>query len=325
MTTTSKSNLDRRKNGKRLKHEDIELIEKLRRRARARKVLAARALAQRVQVLPDGRRVFVRFSRSQRIEHQVLIGSFSTLALTGLVQRYSQLTAIGLLINLMGGVETVRTLHHLAALVFVGLSLYHLYTILLVWFVKRERGAMWPRLKDFRDLLHMLKYNIGRADSRPEFDRFSIEEKIEYWALLWGGIVMGLTGFIQWFPIQATRFFPGEIVPISRAIHSWEAVLAVLAILIWHTYHVVIKECNTSIFTGFMTEEEMQETHPLEYRRILAACRYLEKIAAENAGTPQDGQGTPRKRAGAPPARAERSLREQPAFTAEAAYSGKGR
>jgi len=325
MTTTSKSNLGKRKNGKRLKHEDIELIEKLRRRARARKVLAARALAQRVQVRPDGQRVFVRFSRSQRLEHQVLIGSFSTLALTGLVQRYSQLTAIGYLINLMGGVETVRTLHHLAALVFVALSIYHLYTILLVWFVRRERGAMWPRLKDFRDLLHMLTYNIGRAESRPEFDRFSIEEKIEYWALLWGGLVMGLTGFVQWFPIQATRVFPGEIVPISRAIHSWEAVLAVLAILIWHTYHVAVKERNTSIFTGFMTEEEMQESHPLEYRRILAACRYLEKIAAESAGGPQDGAPARPAKAASPPPRAVSPPRGRPAFTAETIYPGKDR
>ena len=282
MTTISHNELEDRKNGKGLTHEEIELIEKIKRKARARKVLSARTLAERMQISPDGSRVFLRFSRTQRLEHQILTGSFTVLAITGLVQRYSQLAPVGFLINIMGGVETVRTLHHLSALILGVLSIYHLFNILIVWFTKRERGSMWPYIRDFTDLFQMIKYNLGLAKERPQFERFSIEEKIEYWALLWGCLVMGLTGLIQWFPSQITQLLPGEVIPVSRTLHSWEAVLAVLAILIWHSYHTVIKEKNKSIFTGTMTEDEMQESHPLEYRRILAAHEYLQKITTEN-------------------------------------------
>lgn len=293
MTMTSNSEQGTYKNGKPLTHEEIELVEKIKRKARARKILSARDLAKRMRVLPDGSREFLRFSRSQRLEHQVLLVSFTILAVTGLAQRYSQSRLVGDLINLLGGVETVRTLHRLSALVLAVLAAYHLFTILMIWFVKRERGSMWPHVRDFADLFQMVKYNIGLATKRPEFDRFGIEEKIEYWALLWGCLLMGLTGFIQWFPVQVTRFLPGELIPISRAVHSWEAVLAVLAILIWHGYHAVLKERNMSIFTGIMSEDEMQEMHPVEYRRILAAHEYLEKIALENGGSNGKGQAGP--------------------------------
>ena len=127
----------------------------------------------------------------------------------------------------------------------------------------------------------MIKFNLNRAEERPTFDRFSIEEKLEYWALLWGGAVMILTGFIQLFPTLVTKILPGYAIPVSRAIHSWEAVLATLAILTWHLYHTAIKERNQTIFTGYMTEIEMQEKHLIEYQRILGAHAYLQKILGE--------------------------------------------
>jgi cytochrome b subunit of formate dehydrogenase len=108
-----------------------------------------------------------------------------------------------------------------------------------------------------------------------------MEEKLEYWALLWGTLLMIITGVIMWFPTLATSVLPGDVIPISRALHGWEAILAILAILTWHMYHTVIKEQNRSIFTGTMTEAEMQHGHPLEYRRILAAHQYLQKMASQ--------------------------------------------
>ncbi len=258
-------------------------IERMKRKALARKLRTARALASRMRVLPDGRRVFVRFSPGQRREHQVLIATFGTLAFTGLLQRYSENPLVSILTGILGGPDTLRVFHHLAAIVFILQSLYHAGVIVSTWFVKRELGSMWPRWKDLTDLLQMLKFNLGLTDTRPEFDRFSIEEKVEYWALLWGTPLMIVTGIMMWFPIQVTRFLPGDAIPVSRAIHAWEAILATLAILTWHMYHTVIKHRNRSIFTGLMSEAEMQHEHPLEYRRILAAYEYLQHIEAESA------------------------------------------
>jgi formate dehydrogenase gamma subunit len=259
--------------------EEAAVVERLRRRARARRIRAARELDSRLELGPGGNRRFLRFNRSQRFEHQLLIITFTALAITGLLQRYSSSLAAGWIINsIFGGIDTLRTLHHFGAVAFILEGVYHVAQLLMVWFVKREIGGMWPRWKDFTDLIDMIGFNLGLAHKRPEHDRYSVEEKIEYWALLWGSLIMILTGLIQWFPTQITLVLPGDSVPVSRSIHGWEAVLATLSILIWHLYHTVIKERNKSIFTGYMSEAEMRESHPLEYRRILAAHAFLQTL-----------------------------------------------
>jgi hypothetical protein len=85
---------------------------------------------------------------------------------------------------------------------------------------------------------------------------------------VWGTVIMGLTGFLMWNPITSTQFLPGEWIPAARAAHGGEAVLAVLAIIIWHFYGVHIKRFNKSMWTGKMSEEEMLHEHPLELADI---------------------------------------------------------
>jgi formate dehydrogenase subunit gamma len=260
-------------------HTEEVYVEQIKQQALERRIRAARSLAERVQTRPDGSRVFVRFTQSQRIEHVVLMLSFGTLAVTGLLQTYSYLRPVAAAIELAGGIDAIRIIHRLAAIISALQSVYHVWQILVTWFVKRELGGMWPHLRDFQHLLQMIMFNAGLTKKRPQFDRYTIEEKLEYWALLWGQLVMGTTGFIMWFPLVITAILPGEVFAVARALHRWEAILAALAILTWHMYHGCIKDGNRSIFTGLMSEEEMQHTHPLEYQRILAAEAYLKKVA----------------------------------------------
>ena len=255
-------------------------VEQIKQEALDRRIRAARSLAERLQTRADGSRVFVRFTQAQRIEHVVLMLSFGTLAVTGLLQTYSYLPPVAAVIELTGGVEALRIIHRLAAIVSALQSVYHVWQILVTWFVKRERGGMWPEFRDVQNLVQAVMFNAGLTKKRPQFDRYTIEEKLEYWALLWGQLVMGTTGFIMWFPLVVTALLPGEVFAIARTLHRWEAILAALAILTWHMYHGCIKDGNRSIFTGLMSEEEMQHVHPLEYQRILAADAYLKKMAA---------------------------------------------
>ena len=262
-------------------HDTDEMdVERIKQEVLNQRIREAQTLASRLVILPDGRRVFRRFDRSQRYQHLVLLSSFTLLAFTGLLQSFSEHAAVATLINLLGGVEGLRTIHRLAAIALIAVSLYHLWQILVIWFVKRQRGGMWPYIKDFKDLFHMILYNIDRRPEPPQFDRFGIEEKIEYWALLWGQVLMIVTGLVMWFPLVVTKLLPGTVIPISRALHGWEALLAVLSILIWHMYHTQIKTRNTSIFTGLMSEEEMLHEHPLEYERIMAAYDFLQRVQA---------------------------------------------
>ncbi|MBI5934803.1 MAG: cytochrome b/b6 domain-containing protein [Chloroflexi bacterium] len=286
MTSTSKNNAMSKKSKEELQAEENAEILAMRARLKAHRMRAARELASRLQVQADGTRLFVRFDKQERLQHQILIGSFTALGFTGLMQSFSRFEFIAWIINsLLGGIETLRVIHHLAAMVFAAQAIYHAVQIFNLWFIRRELGSMWPRWSDVKDLAAMLKFDLNLGRERPQFDRFSYEEKVEYWALLWGTVIMGITGLFQWFPLIITSILPGVSIPIARTIHAWEALLAVLAILTWHIYHTVIKERNQSIFTGVMSEEEMQELHPLEYRRILAAVEFIRRVEAHEFET----------------------------------------
>lgn len=214
------------------------------------------------------RQEYVRFSRTDRIEHFLLMTSFTVLVITGLPQRYVSASWAEFLIGLMGGIETVRIIHRLAAIVLILESIFHIITVSYKLFVRRVSPSMLPTLQDFVDFLDALRYNLGLARRRPQYDRYNFEEKIEYWAVIWGTAVMIITGFMLWNPITTTKFLPGSWIPAAKAAHGGEALLAFLAIIVWHVYNVHIKTFNRSMFTGKLSREEMLHEHPKELERI---------------------------------------------------------
>jgi formate dehydrogenase gamma subunit len=228
-------------------------------------------------------RKHLRFGLPDRIEHWLLTISFSTLALTGLVQRYARAGISQTLIAAMGGIETVRIIHRIAAVILMLEVVYHLGVLGYRLFVRRSRFTMLPGLDDARNVLQAIQYNLGLRDDPPTQGRYTFEEKAEYWALVWGTLVMVATGFMLWNPIATTRFLPGEVIPAAKAAHSAEALLATLAILVWHFYGVHVKFFNKSMFTGKLTEEEMLDEHPLELARVKAGVsdqRVSEQVVA---------------------------------------------
>ena len=215
-------------------------------------------------------RTYERFPLARRIEHWTMMLSFTILAITGLPQRFSSSPISIAFVGILGGIETLRTIHHIAAVVMMLGTAWHLLVFGYMSYVRRTRLTMLPTLQDAKDGWQALLYNIGRAKTPPQMGRYTFEEKMEYWAFVWGAIIMGLTGFMMWNPIATTRILPGEVIPAAKAAHGGEALLAVLAIIVWHMYGVHIKRFNRSMFTGKMTEEEMLHEHPLELADIKA-------------------------------------------------------
>jgi cytochrome b subunit of formate dehydrogenase len=215
-------------------------------------------------------RTYERFHWSQRVAHILLLTSFTLLGITGLAQKFSTSSIAVFIVKIFGNIETMRLFHHGAAIVLMLLTIYHIINAGYKIFVRRSRMDMLPSLQDLKDAIQAFAYNLGLHKKRPQMGRYTFEEKAEYWALIWGTIIMGLTGFIMWNPIAAAKFLPGEIIPASKAAHGGEAVLAVLAIIVWHMYGVHIKKFNKSMWTGKLTEEEMLHEHPLELADIKA-------------------------------------------------------
>ena len=216
---------------------------------------------------------YPRFEPSQRIEHAVFLTAFTILAVTGLAQKFATAPLGGVILSALGGIETARLIHRTAAVAMMAEAIYHLLAVLHRVLVRRLALSMLPALDDLKDLLRDLGFYLGlrRARSRP--GRYSYVEKAEYFALVWGTLIMILTGFMMWNPIATANLLPGEAIPAAKSAHGNEALLAVLAIVLWHFYHVHIRHFNRSMFTGVLTREEMQHEHPAELEAIEAGLR----------------------------------------------------
>lgn len=230
-------------------------------------------LSEPIQEMADRtetRQWFVRFDLSERFEHWIFITSFLILGATGLVQKYSANPISEFTVSFLGGIENLRLIHHIAAVVMMLVVIYHVGALGYRVYVNRSRLTMLPVINDATNAYHAFLYYIGRRENPPQEGRYSFAEKIEYWAVVWGTVIMALTGFMMWNPIATTRVLPGQFIPAAKAAHGLEAVLAVLSILIWHMYHVIVRHFNKAMFTGKISEEELLDEHPLEYADIKA-------------------------------------------------------
>ena len=139
-----------------------------------------------------------------------------------------------------------------------------------------------------KDVWQSFLYYAGLRSARPKIARFGYAEKAEYWAVVWGTLVMGLTGLMIWFKLGAFSFVPRWWVDIAIAVHFYEAVLATLAILVWHFYHVVfdpdVYPVNFAFYDGRVPEGLYKEEHALDYERTKAAGREPEDEEAKTEG-----------------------------------------
>jgi Prokaryotic cytochrome b561 len=100
----------------------------------------------------------------------------------------------------------------------------------------RKQKLAW---QDLRDLWHTIRYNLNFESQRPRFGEFNYAEKLEYWAFIWGMIVMTTTGLLLWFENFSLTYLPKAATDIATTIHFYEAALATLAIVFWHLYWVI--------------------------------------------------------------------------------------
>ena len=216
----------------------------------------------------DDKITYVRFNLPQRAEHLLFLLSFSILGFTGLIQKFSTNQVSNTLIILLGGVEWVRIIHHYSAILMMIVSGYHVIVLAYKIYVLRVRWTMMPVLEDIQHLIQDISYSLGFRKHRAYYGRYNYAEKVEYLAVVWGTVIMGLTGFMMWNPLSTTQLLPGDFIPAAKAAHGAEAILAVLAIIIWHFYHVHIKHFNKSMFTGKLTRTEMMHEHPAELAQL---------------------------------------------------------
>jgi formate dehydrogenase gamma subunit len=255
-------------------HNLLDFRHKMRHRLRVHLGVVTQAAAHAEDVVAEGGRWFVRMTLSERLQHAALAISFIVLVYTGFALKFPETWLFAWLARLEGGYSWRSWIHRGAAVVMVAASLYH------VGYLFSARGReflrdMLPKPKDPIQVLQNFAYWLGLRREPPAFERFGYIEKAEYWALIWGTVVMTVTGFLLWFTNQSLQVMDKWVLDLTTIIHYYEAWLAFLAIVVWHIYQNVVNPdvypMNWAWLTGRIPEEQLRHEHRAEWEGIVAA------------------------------------------------------
>jgi formate dehydrogenase gamma subunit len=217
-------------------------------------------------------RPVLRMSRAQRWQHAVLALSFIALAITGFALKFPD-SWVG---KMMGSSEPFRRWsHRIAGIVLLVMGAYHVIYVLSSKEGRQLVKDLFPVKKDLADVIAAVRYLAGLSPDKPKIGRFGYAEKMEYWAVVWGTVIMGVTGLMIWFKMDVTHWLPRWLVDVALTIHYYEAVLACLAIIVWHFYHVIfdpdVYPLNMACWDGKVSEHWQEEEHPLEKMNLKPA------------------------------------------------------
>jgi formate dehydrogenase gamma subunit len=221
----------------------------------------ARAILARYRQHPGQSRLTL----SERWQHVLLLVSFTVLVITGFALKYPHAFWVTPIVRWEHHLPIRGWIHRIAGVILIGASVYH-----MVYLTAKKSGRRWlkdmmPDLRDAKEAIGTVEYNLGRREELPRYRRFNYAEKAEYWALVWGTIVMAITGVLLWLNdwILAHLPHPATILAVSTAVHFYEAILATLAIVVWHFYFVIfdpeIYPIKWTLLTGRAPEHEVRE------------------------------------------------------------------
>ncbi len=210
---------------------------------------------------------FIRLTRSQRIQHIILMISTTLLIITGFMLQADR-WFISVLGNASEAVFWWRGfIHRVAGVVVTVICVYH-----LIYVVVSKEGRSWfldmlPRVKDIVDAWQNIMYMLGFRKERPQMDRFFYLEKLEYWSVYFGMFVVIVTGTMMWTEYLWPKFY----IDVAGAFHLGEATLAALAIIVGHIFSVHynphVYPMNRAFIDGMISEDLMKEEHRLWYER----------------------------------------------------------
>lgn len=233
--------------------------------------------------MADNTTTLLRFGKFHRFGHSLTIVSFFGLVLTGMPLVFKDYAWGQWLYSFMGGYPTAGNIHRICALITFLAAFLHFAFLAYESLVKKDKGMFWgpdSLLIQPKDVLNILGDILWffRLGKRPKFERFIYWEKFEYLSLLWGTLVMAVTGYVLWFPVQAASLVPVSIATyvdlpsIALVAHRYEALLAagfIFSIHFLHT-HMLPENIPTdeAMFTGKIAESHVKHERGAYYERM---------------------------------------------------------
>jgi formate dehydrogenase gamma subunit len=209
-----------------------------------------------------------RLTASERVQHFALLLSFTVLVVTGFALKYPHSFWAEPIVRYERTFPLRGWLHRLAGLGLIAAALFH-----VIYALRQRAGRSWvramlPKARDVKDAVATIGYNLGYRSATPRYARFNYAEKLEYWAMVWGTVVMAATGILLWSHdwVLAYLPYPMSVLDVATAVHFYEAILATFSILIWHFYFVIfdpdVYPLKWTVLTGRAPEHELREEEP---------------------------------------------------------------
>src|SRR5581483_1971768 len=166
---------------------------------------------------------------------------------------------------------------------------WHVANVFFRAFVRGEKGLLWgptsmvPQPRDAVQFWQQMKWFFGKGPF-PRYEHFTYWEKFDYWAVLWGTVIMGAAGLILWFPVAAARVLPGWMFNVALFVHGAEASLAIGFIFVIHFFNGHLRPekfpMDLVVFTGTVSREELRRDRAAEYDRLREADGFARSVPA---------------------------------------------
>lgn len=160
---------------------------------------------------------------------------------------------------MLGGGPTSRYWHPILGLGFVAAA---------VWM-----HAIWRGDVDFgktdREWMDKAKYYATNQDELvPPQGRFNAGQKVFYWAMFYGALLLLLSGLFMWFP-EYVPFSLRAIRPVAIVLHECAALITIGAFII-HVYMGVFMVPGSvhAMVSGYVSREWAKTHHRLWYDQV---------------------------------------------------------
>lgn len=214
----------------------------------------------------------IRFTLNERIQHFLVFVAFLILFLSGFSLKYGTSEAGGFLITIMGGMGSRTLIHRIGAVLLMGIGLYHILYMVSTTRGRNQVRAVLIRKTDLANIRTAFANLFSKKKIDIQSARYTTRQKFQYWLVFFGSASMGITGLFMWFHDQTISLFSKATWNVLYILHSQEAMLVFLLILIWHLYDVHLRDAfpmDGSWLHGRMSVERLKRNHPLEYERLM--------------------------------------------------------
>ena len=203
----------------------------------------------------------IRMFTFERLEHMVMAASFIVLAWTGFALKYPDQWWAKPLLIWESSHSARGMIHRTASVFFMSAGLAHMLSLAISKDLRDHWKSLWPKRRDLPNAWQQLAFNLGLREFPPERYSHGYVEKVEYWALIWGSVIMMTTGLVLWANNLILKFLPKIVLDVATSFHFYEAVLATVAILVWHFYFVIFDPDVYPMDTAWLTGKSPRKEH----------------------------------------------------------------